>query len=230
LISQRVPFSTPAFRRIPTAVSPVPKVRQVVAAAPTQTARTGLSAVLTALPLRLPSKLVNQTFLSTWLLPVGLVMSLVIILVLTTRLICLKKGLTTDKAMSDTIIPSDYKILGELAAEHGRLQLAERCYRKVAELDPYDKNIHYKIGEFLVQTKRYAEAIKEFHIALGSEIILPEIYAYLSYAYLETKQLEKAEKYYHKVLELTPNIPKIYTSHDHTFNVFEVFKHLKFDH
>jgi len=246
LMSQQVPFFTPAFQGIPLATSSVPKVRQVVAATPTQTAKTSLSAVLAArvksflaLPTMSPSPLtpsasqpdlVHHAFLSIWLLPIGLVISLVIILVLTTRLIYLKKGLTKDKTMTDIMIPTDYKILGELAAEHGRFQLAERCYRKVAELDPYDKNIHYKIGEFLVQTKRYAEAIKEFHIALGSEIILPEIYAYLTYAYLETKQLKQAEKYYHKVLELTPNSPKIHTSHGHTFNVFEVFNHLKFDH
>lgn len=108
------------------------------------------------------------------------------------------------------IMSPDYKILGDLAAREGKLQLAEQCYRKIAELEPYNRNIHYGIGEFLFRTERYTEAIKEFHIALGSEIIIPEIYAYLGYAYLANDQPGKAEEYYRKALELTPDNPHVH--------------------
>lgn len=104
---------------------------------------------------------------------------------------------------------SDYKLLGNFALERGKIQLAERCYRQVTLLEPSNTDIRYEIGKFLFRSGRYQEAIQEFTLYLKSEIILPEVYFYLGYAYLMLKDLSKAEEYYRKALDMTPNNPDI---------------------
>ena len=71
--------------------------------------------------------------------------------------------------------------------------------------DSYNTDIHYAIGKFLFQSGRYQEAIREFTLYLKNELILPEVYFYLGYAYLMIQNLSKAEEYYQKALEITPN-------------------------
>jgi tetratricopeptide (TPR) repeat protein len=124
------------------------------------------------------------------------------------------------KVMNPAIMPTEYKMLGDLAIEHGKFQLAERCYHRVAELDPYNRHIHYEIGELLFQTGRYAEAIEEFKIALNSSVIMPEIYAHLACAYQAVGQPDKAEIYYQKTLQTAPHIAD-------KLKLFHHFKRLK---
>ena len=107
------------------------------------------------------------------------------------------------------LLASDYKLLGDWALERGKNQLAERCYRQFAMLEPYNTDIHYEFGKLLFQSGRYQEAIREFTLYLKNEIILPDVYFYLGYAYLMIQNLSKAEEYYQRAFEMTPNNPDI---------------------
>ena len=142
---------------------------------------------------------------------VGLIISVLTVLLLFVLLIRIHRrvnaGQTTE---TEVITPSEYKMLGDFASEQGKLPLAERCYRKVVELEPYNWAIHYDLGLFLFHAARYKEAIKEFHLYFRHDIIMPEVYDYLGYAYLMTKDFAKAEEYYRKVAELTPKKPDGY--------------------
>lgn len=102
-------------------------------------------------------------------------------------------------------MPAEYKMLGNLAAEKGKMQLAGKCYRKAAELEPYDKNTYYELGVSLFKEEHYEEAIIELQKYLQNEIVRPEAYFYLAYAFLHLGKLDKAEAYFRKVLRLKPN-------------------------
>ncbi|GAK50752.1 mucin 2, intestinal/tracheal [Candidatus Moduliflexus flocculans] len=141
----------------------------------------------------------------------GLLISSAMALLLLILLIRARRKLNAgQKTETEVITPAEYKMLGDFASEQGKLPLAERCYRKVVELEPYNWAIHYDLGLFLFQAARYKEAIKEFHLYFRHDIIMPEAYAYLGYAYLMCKDLARAEEYYRKVSELTPDNPDSY--------------------
>ena len=110
----------------------------------------------------------------------------------------------------DTISATEYKMLGDFAVKQDKLQLAERCYRKVAALEPYNLKIRYELGGLLFQSQRYKEAIREFTIYLRDEIIDSDVYAYLGYSNIVLGNWTRAEKYYQKFLELAPNDPDGY--------------------
>ena len=154
--------------------------------------------------------LLNNPLL-VWILLAGCVGFFAIIVILLFLLFRKKQSSTSVRRITSTpLMSTEYKTLGDLAAENGKIQLAERCYRKITELEPYNTSIRYKIGEFLFQAGRYKEAITEFSIYLKSEIIVPEVYFYLAYAYLATENLTKAEDFYHKASESTPDNPDVY--------------------
>ena len=95
-----------------------------------------------------------------WLLLGGLVLCLVIIIILVLMLIRLKKRLgDISSSSTETIRPSEYKMLGDFATEKGELQLARRCYRRAVELESYDQKTPYKLGLSYFQAEQYEEAI-----------------------------------------------------------------------
>ena len=143
------------------------------------------------------------------LIAVGICL-LVILLLLILLLLTKKRLAKAGRSVVDTLRSADYKVLGDLAAEQGKTHIAERCYRKMIDSEPYNRNIRYELGLFLFQVERYREAIKEFSIYLGSEIVDSEVYAYLAYAYLATENLSKAEEFYKKALEVKPEDPHVY--------------------
>ena len=141
----------------------------------------------------------------------GLLISVVMVVLLFALLIRAHRRFNAgQKTETEVITPAEYKMLGDFASEHGKLPLAERCYRRVVELEPYNWAIHYDLGLFLFHAARYKEAIKEFHLYFRHDIIMPEVYDYLGYAYLMTKDFAKSEEYYRKVAELTPKKPDGY--------------------
>jgi predicted Zn-dependent protease len=121
-----------------------------------------------------------------------------------------KKQAPPSKVVLNTITAAEYKILGDFAAEQEKLQLAENCYRKALELEPYNKDMHYELGVFFFQHNRYKEAISELTRHLGGEIIKPEAYFYLASAHLQTGNLNKAEEYFKKLVHLEADDPAIY--------------------
>jgi tetratricopeptide (TPR) repeat protein len=114
------------------------------------------------------------------------------------------------KVVLNTMTAMEYKTLGDFAAEQEKLQLAEKCYRKALELEPYNKDMYYELGVFFFQHNRYKEAISELTRHLGGEIIKPEAYFYLASAHLQTGNLNKAEEYFKKLVHLEADDPAIY--------------------
>ena len=139
-------------------------------------------------------------------LVIALIACVVLLVILAAWIMALKHQLSTSaEVKNDLLRAADYKLLGDFAAEHGKLSLAERCYRKATELEPYNYTYHYELGVFLFQSERYQESLKEFSIYLKNEIIVPDVYHYLAYAYLVANNFAKAEEFYHKSLEMLPN-------------------------
>jgi Flp pilus assembly protein TadD len=142
---------------------------------------------------------------------IAIAVCLLAILLLLIQLLLLKKRLRKiEQPVVDSLRAADYKVLGDLAAEQGKSHLAERCYRKMIDMEPYNRNIRYELGLFLFQAERYREAIKEFSVYLGAEIVDSEVYGYLAHAYLVTENLGKAEEFYKKSLEVKPEDPYAY--------------------
>jgi len=105
---------------------------------------------------------------------------------------------------------AEYITLGEFAADRGKFQLAEKCYRKAVALEPDNKNVDYEMGVFFFRTKRYKEAVTEFNKYLKGAIISPEGYFYLAYSYFHLGNLDKAEEYFKRVLQINPEDPDTY--------------------
>ncbi|PIE34070.1 hypothetical protein CSA56_09145 [candidate division KSB3 bacterium] len=153
-----------------------------------------------------------ESFLSikTWL-AISLGLCLLCIVILAMLLFLLKKRQTaTHRLENDSITSADYKLLGDLAAKERQLELAERCYRKTIALEPHNRSMGYELGIFLFRAERYQEAIPEFLAYLKGDIIEPEVYDYLGYAYFSTGNLSRAEEYYRKFLDLAPADPDGY--------------------
>jgi len=126
-------------------------------------------------------------------------------------LIRLKKRLVElSSTVTDVITSSEYKMLGDLATEKGKFQLASRCYRKTVELESYVQKTPYKLGVSYFQTEQYEEAIVELSKCLKDESIKPEAYFYLAYSHLHIGNLDSAEDYFKAVLQSRPNDPYTY--------------------
>ncbi|GAK48882.1 Tfp pilus assembly protein PilF [Candidatus Moduliflexus flocculans] len=139
-----------------------------------------------------------RTFL---LLCLGIAACVSLIAVLSLLLALTKKRLRQIMPVHATeVLLEDYHLLGDLASLHGKEQLARRCYSRAA-LEPNNTSVHCELGKFLFQEKRYAEAIKEFQIALNGEPIPLEIDHYLAFSYLALNQIKQAEYYYEKSLK-----------------------------
>ncbi len=196
----------------PTVISTsTPEPTQTIAATPTPFAearenpRGLLSGIQASIQRLVPALSLGFVLLCAFILSVLTALALLILLIRARR-----RLKTEQRTETEVITPAEYKMLGDFATEQGKLPLAERCYRKVVELEPYNWAVHYDIGLFLFQTARYKEAIKEFHLYFRHDIIMPEVYAYLGYAYLMSKDLTRAEEYYRKVVDLTPHNPDGY--------------------
>lgn len=140
----------------------------------------------------------RRTFL---LLCLGIAACVSLIAVLSQLLALTKKRLRQIIPVHATeMLLEDYHLLGDLASLHGKEHLARRCYSRAA-LERTNTSVHCELGKFLFQEKRYADAIKEFQIALNGEPIPPEIDHYLAFSYLALNQIKQAEYYYEKSLK-----------------------------
>jgi tetratricopeptide (TPR) repeat protein len=167
-----------------------------------------------------------------WGLIGGLGLSLLINIVLLFWLITVKRRLVSvEPPEEDPITPTEYKILGDLAAVQGKFQLAKQCYLKSDEEEeeppqkaeeapepsqkphptpqpepeePDDPQSHYEQGKTFFKQDQYTAAIEEFTHYLQHGEPSPDVYSYLAYAYFATGNLAKAEEQYHNLLALKP--------------------------
>ena len=206
-----IPLSTVV--EMPTATTEVEIIVSTPTPKPTATPTTEFTTTPEIEPFQPSDSRKSQTFFTAErLFWAGFSLSgMLLSLTLFALLLRAKRQAAAEKRPQNEILTSaEYKMLGDLAAGQGKLPLAERCYRKLVELEPYNWAIRYDLGYFLFQSQRYKEAIKEFHAYLRHEIIVPDVYAYLGYAYLMTKDLTRAEEFYRKFVELTPDNPDGY--------------------
>lgn len=145
-----------------------------------------------------------------WGLIGGLTFGLLLVMIMLFMYARLKKRLKKPTSANDLLMSSEYQTLGDMAAERGKLALAEKCYRKVAEFEPDNLDVRYQIGVFLIQMQRYKDAIAEFQKYLRGEIIRSEAYVYLAYAYLQIRNLDKSQEYYEKARALDQSDPNVY--------------------
>ena len=148
-----------------------------------------------------------------------------LIALLTFRLFSLRQQKSELSIETVTITSTGYQILGDIAAANNKFQLAEQCYRKIAEKESYNKEIHYEIGKALFQAERYQEAIREFQIALGCEIVSTDIYGFLAKAYQAINQSERAAQYSQKAMQFKNPMPA--PRKKETRNVIPLQKRLK---
>lgn len=94
--------------------------------------------------------------------------------------------------------------LGFAYGVKGKTKEAIEEYQKALECDPNDKDTHYNLGYLLAKKNRYEEAIEEYKKALGGLPQDKEIYFNLAIIYAtRIKDLQTANKYYQKFLELS---------------------------
>ncbi len=140
-----------------------------------------------------------------WWLLGGLLLCVLIILALLVLVVLLKKRQSSSNTELPTITAAEFRLLASLAADQHKVRLAEKCYRKATELEPYNTDTYYELGVFFYQTDQCKEAITAFKRYLTGKIIQPEAYFYLASCYVRLRQYDAAEEFFTKALQLKPD-------------------------
>lgn len=121
----------------------------------------------------------------------------------------LKRQVAQTDGEAEMMMAAEYKLLGDLATEKGKLPLARKCYRKASQLEklPHDP---YKSGLSYFQSEQYAEAIAELRKCLSDDVLKPRAYFYLAYSYLNLGNDDEAEEHFKEALQLNPKDPYVY--------------------
>jgi len=101
--------------------------------------------------------------------------------------------------------PFWYRTLGSIYARVKREDDAIDQWRKLLQVDPKNREAAAVLGKVLTRKKRYAEAVQVLEGATAQSPDSPTLQASLGYAYLDTKQTDKAEAALKKAVELDPS-------------------------
>lgn len=96
--------------------------------------------------------------------------------------------------------------LGNVFREMGRVDEAEKSYRKALEVNPTFTMAHYNLGNILMNQKRFDEASQSFDRAIATNPRLAEAYINRGIAWKELGRLKEAEISYRKALALKPDL------------------------
>lgn len=100
-----------------------------------------------------------------------------------------------------------HEAIAVLYGKVGEYKLADEHYRTALKLEPDNAQNHNNYGQFLCSQNRYAEAEKEFLVAANNPFYnipsLPLMNAGICAE--RVPDLEKAENFYRRALELNPN-------------------------
>jgi Flp pilus assembly protein TadD len=99
------------------------------------------------------------------------------------------------------------QILQQAIASHkeGKIDEAEKSYKKAIELKPDYAEAHYNLGVMLQNLGRFDEAEKSYKKAIELKPDFPEAYNNLGATLLKLSKIEEAEKSYKKAIELKPD-------------------------
>lgn len=103
----------------------------------------------------------------------------------------------------------------QLALEYyrtGKLQLAERTFRKILSIQKNNADAFYYLGNILYDTRRLEEAISCYDRALELNPNFAGTHYNLGSIFLEKEKLDNAIYHLQKALQLDPNCPDIYNT------------------
>ncbi len=103
------------------------------------------------------------------------------------------------------------KALAEAASLHraGKLEKAEKAYRRILRRRPTDTRTLYFLGIAVHQRRRPKEAIRHFRAALKGDASNPELHRHLGLALKDAGQPAAAEDAYRDALAVEPSSPEI---------------------
>lgn len=103
------------------------------------------------------------------------------------------------------------KALSEAAGLHqaGKLEQAEKAYRRILRRRPNDARALYCLGIAVHQRRRPKEAVRHFRAALKRDAGNPDIHRHLGLALKDLGQPAAAEQAYRDALAAAPNNPQI---------------------
>ena len=103
------------------------------------------------------------------------------------------------------------KALSEAAGLHqaGKLEQAEKAYRRILRRRPNDARALYCLGIAVHQRRRPKEAVRHFRAALKGDAHNPDIQRHLGLALKDLGQPAAAEQAYRDALAVAPNNPQI---------------------
>lgn len=106
---------------------------------------------------------------------------------------------------------SSDKALAEAAGLHqaGKLQQAEKAYRRILRRRPSDPRALYCLGIAVHQRRRPREAVRHFRAALKGDAANPDIHRHLGLALKDLGQPAAAERAYRDALSLAPDRLKV---------------------
>ncbi|HEY0982943.1 tetratricopeptide repeat protein [Schlesneria sp.] len=113
----------------------------------------------------------------------------------------------TRRAALETLVriesddPAPRKALAELALEEGKFETAYKFGKLALHIDVLDAEVHRILGEALLDTKEFGQAIREFETALELKPKSTDAQLGLAQAYLASGQKEKADVLIEEVLK-----------------------------
>lgn len=109
----------------------------------------------------------------------------------------------------DPDLPTAHHYIAELYRTLGNPELAEQHYRRALRLSPDDPAVHNNFGVFLCDRGRFDEAEERFLQAAGvpSYQRPDEAYQNAALCALREPDLDQAEKYFRRALEINPVRP-----------------------
>jgi type IV pilus assembly protein PilF len=110
----------------------------------------------------------------------------------------------------DPKLPDAHNAIAILYSQLGETQLADEHYQRALYLAPNDSKSLNNYGAFLCDQGRYEEADKYFLRAINNPLYAARGQAYENVALcaLRIPDLDKAEEYMRKALEINPTLPK----------------------
>ncbi|WP_240761647.1 type IV pilus biogenesis/stability protein PilW [Nitrosococcus wardiae] len=110
----------------------------------------------------------------------------------------------------DPNLPSAHNALALLKQRLGQIEEAEKHFQRAIKLDPSYSEAQNNYGVFLYSQGRYREAETHFLEAVKNPLYgTPELaYENAGRAAQKQSELNKAEKYYRKALQIQPRLPK----------------------
>lgn len=116
------------------------------------------------------------------------------------------------------ITSNEYEQYGDGLLSKGNLYLAYVNYEKSLKLKPDNPRVEYKKGLALVLAEKNDDAIQQFEIVLKKEPKFDLAYEGLGRAYFQKKELEPAERFFQKAIELNH---KLWMSYNFLGNIFD---------